>query len=62
MKNTLVKDEKLSGKFVALKEFDDKTVIADGKDPSEVLEKAIQKGYKNPVILFVPIRNMVQIY
>jgi len=62
MKNTLVKDEKYGGRFVALKDFDDRTVIVDGKNPSEVLEKATQKGYKNPVILFVPIRDMVQIY
>ncbi|OGB87084.1 hypothetical protein A3H38_02000 [candidate division WOR-1 bacterium RIFCSPLOWO2_02_FULL_46_20] len=62
MENTLVKDEKHGGRFVALKDFGDKTVIVDGKNPSEVLEKAINKGYQNPVILFVPVRDMVQIY
>ena len=62
MENTLIKDERLSGRFVALKSFDDKTVIADGKNPKEVLEKSIKNGYKNPVILFVPVKDMVQIY
>ena len=62
MDNTLIKDERYSGRFVALKSFDDKTVIADGKDPREVLEKSVKKGYKNPVILFVPVKDMVQIY
>ena len=62
MENTLIKDEKFNGRFVALKSFDDKTVIVDGKSPSEVLEKATQKGHMDPVILFVPLRNMVQIY
>ena len=62
MGNILVKEEKYSGRFVALKDFKDKTVIVDGKSPKEVLEKAIEKGYKNPVILFVPLRDMVQIY
>jgi len=62
MQNILVKDEKYSGRFIALKDFIDPTVIVDGKTPKEVLEKAISKGYKNPVILFVPIKDMVQIY
>lgn len=62
MQNILVKDEKYSGRFVALKDFSDKTVIVDGKTPKEVLDKAINKGYRNPVILFVPVKDMVQIY
>jgi hypothetical protein len=62
MDNSLVKDEKFGGRFVALKSFDDKTVIDDGKDPKEVLEKANKKGYKTPVIFYVPIKDMVQIY
>ena len=47
---------------MALKDFADQTVITDGKTPKEVLEKAIGRGYQNPVILFVPIKDMVQIY
>ncbi|MBI5400377.1 hypothetical protein HZB07_07245 [Candidatus Saganbacteria bacterium] len=62
MDNTLLKDEKYTGRYIAIKDFGDETVLADGKSPSEVFESAKQKGYKDPVILFVPIRNMVQIY
>ena len=62
MENTLLKDQEYGGRFVALKDFDDKTVIVDGKSPIEVFEKARQKGYKDPVILFVPVKDMVQIY
>jgi hypothetical protein len=62
MQNILVKEEKYSGKYVALKNFIDQTVIVDGKTPREVLDRAISKGYMNPVILFVPIKDMVQIY
>lgn len=62
MDNSLVKDEKYGGRFVALKSFDDKTIIVDGKDPKETLEKAAQKGFKTPVIFYVPIKDMVQIY
>jgi hypothetical protein len=62
MKNALIKDEKFNGRFVALKDFNEKSVIVDGKTPSEVLEKSKQKGYSDPVILFVPVRGMAQIY
>jgi len=62
MKEVLIKDEKLGGRFVAIKDFDDKTLIVDGKTPTEALDSAMRKGYKNPVILFVPLRDMVQIY
>jgi len=38
MKEVLIKDERLGGRFVAIKDFDDKTLIDDGKTPNEVLE------------------------
>ena len=62
MENTLVKDRKFGGRYVALKEFGDEKVVADGKDPNEAIRNAEQKGLKNPVILFVPEKDMVQIY
>jgi hypothetical protein len=62
MANTLIKDEKYNGKYVALKDFADQTVVADGKNPGEAFENATKKGYQNPVILFVPSKDMVQIY
>ena len=62
MENTLLKDKKYGGRYVALKEFGDEAVVADGKDPNEAIRKAGQKGLKNPVILFVPEKDMVQIY
>lgn len=58
----MLKDEKYTGRYIAIKDFGDKTVIADGKSPNEVFKNAQQKGCKDPVILFVPIRDMVQIY
>ena len=62
MKNVLLKDKKYSGRFVALKEFGNETVVAYGKDTNEALRKAKQKGFRDPVILFVPEKNMVHIY
>jgi len=62
MIKTLLKSSNYNGRYVAMKDFDDTAVIADGVDPQEAYEKAIKKGLKNPVITFVPVKNMVQIY
>lgn len=58
----LIKDDKYAGKYVALKDFNDSTVISDGATPQEAYQKAIQKGHKHPVLIFVPQKDMVQIY
>ncbi len=58
----LVKGKKYSGQYVALKSFEDDTVISSGGRIQEVYEKAAKKGYKNPVIAHVPKKDMVQIF
>lgn len=61
--NVLVKDvEKYSGLFVATLSFTSKDVISSGKDVNSVLEDAKQKGANDPVVFFVPERDMVHIY
>lgn len=62
MKQTLLKEKKYSGRYVALKDYDTHIVIADGKEPQEAYEAAIKKGCADPVILYVPIKGMVHIY
>lgn len=62
MEQTLITEAKYNGRYVAIKDFRDGTVIGDGKDPQEAYEKAIKKGFVEPVILFVPYKDMVQIY
>ena len=62
MDNVLVRDEKYNGRYVALKNFDDSTIVSDGKDPKEAFENAIKKGIIEPVILYIPVKGMVQIY
>lgn len=62
MEQVLIKDKKYNGRYVTIKDFSDPTVISDGKDPQEAYEKALKKGFVNPVILFVPVKDMVQIY
>jgi hypothetical protein len=54
--------KKYAGKFVATGSFNDKTVIAAGKDPLKVREKAINNGHKSPVVFFIPDKNSMHIY
>jgi hypothetical protein len=58
----LTKNTKYDGKYVALKSFDKQVVIGKGSTPQEAYDKAISKGYSNPVITFIPAKGMVQIY
>lgn len=62
MKHTLLKSRKYGGKYVALKDFANKTVVGCGGNPQEAYKKAVKRGYKDPVILFVPVKGMVHIY
>ena len=62
MIQTLIKDNRYNGKYVAIKDFNDSAIISEGITLQEAYEKALQKGFTHPVITFVPIKNMVQIY
>ncbi|MCX5698903.1 MAG: DUF5678 domain-containing protein [Candidatus Omnitrophica bacterium] len=62
MIQTLLKENSYNGKFVAFKDFNDHTVIGDGNTPQQALEKAAKRGFVNPVVTFIPIKGMVQIY
>lgn len=62
MRQTLIKSKKYTGKYVALRSFTDSTVVAIGKTLKEAYKKALKKGYKNPVVTFVPPKNSVLIY
>ncbi len=62
MAEALLKDEKFEGRFVAIKDFDDAVVIADGKNPDEAYNKALKKGVCNPVVFYVPLKGMLHIH
>ncbi len=59
---TLVNEKGFEGQYVALISFLERAVIASGDDPKKVVEQANQKGYSNPVIFFVPQRDMSLVY
>ncbi len=61
--NVLLKDSaKYSGTYVATRSFNHKTPICWGHDPVEVRKKAEEKGAKDPVVFYVPVKDMVHIY
>ena len=62
MRQVLIKDKKYQGRYVALKDFDKPIVIAHSKDPLKVFKKSVAKGFKKPVVVFVPDKNVVHIY
>lgn len=62
MGQVLIKENKYNGSYVVIKDFGDSAVIADGKDPKEAYDKAVKQGYSNPVILFIPAKDTIQIY
>jgi len=62
MIQTLLKENSYNGKFVAFKDFNDHAVIGEGDTPQQALEKAAERGFINPVVTFIPIKGMVQIY
>ena len=59
---TLVADGQYEGQYVALKSFQDNTVVAYGIEPVEVLAVAEAKGFSDPVVMFIPKSNMTHVY
>jgi hypothetical protein len=62
MIQVLIKNNDLAGKYVALKSFEDATVIGSGDSPKEAYDEAQREGHKEPVITYIPVKDMVQIY
>ena len=62
MERVLVRNKKYIGKYVAMKDFDNRTVVGYGNNPTEALKSAARKGYKAPVIVFVPEKATIHIY
>jgi hypothetical protein len=61
--NVLVEDDdRYGGQYVATKSFADKTVVSHGLNPADVHAEAKEKGYKDPVVVYIPPKGIVQIY
>ena len=62
MIKTLLRSNNYNGKYVAFSDFKDTSVVGEGSTPKEAYDQAVKKGFKDPVVTFVPIKGMVQIY
>ena len=62
MAQTLVKDDQSNGKYIAIISMEDPVIISSGVDPKEVYNEAQKKGYPQPLIVYIPEKDMVQIY
>lgn len=62
MTQVLVKDNTLAGKYIAIVSMEDPFIISSGLDPKEVYDEALRKGYPQPLIVYIPEKNMAQIY
>ena len=62
MEKILVTTTEYNGLYVAVKSFDDNTVVGVGDTPEQALQDAERKGYKEPVIIYIPEEDVVHIY
>ncbi len=59
----LIEDgEKYGGQYVTIKSFKEKEVISYGNDPVVVYNEAKKMGINEPVLFYVPKKNILQIY
>ena len=62
METVLVNTNEYDGRYVAMKSFEDHTIVGVGDNPETALKDAVSKGYKDPVLLYVPEKDIVHIY
>jgi hypothetical protein len=62
MPQILIKEKKYRGTYVAVKDISHTKVISSGKDPKKVQDEAVKKGFDNPLLIYVPKKNMVHIF
>jgi len=46
-------NKKYAGKYVAMRDFNNRKVIVSDKDPLKVMKKAKKKGVEDPLIVYV---------
>lgn len=62
MQTLVMTDGRLANHYVALTSFSERKIVGKGKTPDEAFEEARKNGVNNPVILFIPEKNQVQVY
>lgn len=56
------KENRYEGKYIATSTFNSKSVVASGKDPIAVRERAVAKGFGSPVVMYVAKRGSFNLY
>ncbi|HUT55657.1 MAG TPA: hypothetical protein VM658_19865 [bacterium] len=62
MENVMVETDDYNGRYVALKSFEDHTVMGSGLDPAAAFDEARAKGCDDPIIVYIDDPNTVNIY
>jgi hypothetical protein len=62
MEKILVTTNEYNGRYVAMKSFDDNSIVGVGDDPERALKDAEAKGFKDAVLLYIPEEDVVHIY
>lgn len=62
MGDILINTDEYNGRYVAIRSFDDNTIVGVGDDPEKALRDAESKGYKDPVIVYIPEEDVIHIY
>lgn len=62
MEKILVATNEFNGCYVAMKSVDDNTIVGFGEDPEKALKDAEAKGIMEPVLLYIPEKDLVHIY
>ncbi len=57
-----VKTNEYDGRYVALRSFEDHTVVGVGDDPESALNDAKANGVADPVLLYVTEKDSVHVY
>lgn len=58
----LVSDERLAGRYVAMRSVARREVIASGHSPLRVLAAARRKGVASPLVFYVPKEDLACLY
>jgi len=61
-KKAIVNNKKYVGKYVAMASFNKRAVVASGVNPTAVVNRAVEKGYSSPVVIYVPNKKEINIY
>ena len=58
----LTDSAKYGGQYVAMTDFEGGKVVANDSDPGRALQTARENGCQDPVLIYVPEKDAIQIF